>query len=71
MQKGSLEDLLAQAGVVKDQVESVAAAAAAWRVTPGGRPLIDRRRRTRVTRNLPYVVKYLTTKCGIEPGRCG
>ena len=33
--------------------------ATAWRVTPGGRPLIDRRRRSRVARNVVLVAEYL------------
>ncbi|GMH35055.1 hypothetical protein BSKO_02923 [Bryopsis sp. KO-2023] len=67
-EEGSLECLLAQAGVLKEQVESVAAAASAWRVTPGGRPLIDRKRRTRVARNIKHVIDYLVNKCGIPAG---
>lgn len=43
LQEGSIECELVNAGVPKDDVEKVVAAAAAWRVTPRGRPLIDRR----------------------------
>ena len=43
LQEGSLEWELLRAGVPREDVEKVAAAASAWRVTPLGRPLIDRR----------------------------
>lgn len=41
--------------------------ATAWRFTAGGRPLIDRRRRSRAARNLSLVTEYLE-KLGVEPG---
>eukprot|EP00210_Caulerpa_lentillifera_P007197 g6887.t1 len=66
--EGSLEHSLAKAGVLNEAVEKVGAAAAAWRVTPKGRPLIDRRRRTRVKRNITGVTDYLVNKCGVPSG---
>jgi len=37
-------------------------------VTPGGRALIDRRRRSRVERNMRAVAHYLVHACGLPPG---
>ena len=42
--------------------------AVAWRVTPGGRSLIDRRRRSRVERNVRLVVEHLELECGVPFG---
>ncbi len=42
--------------------------AVSWRVTPGGRALIDRRRRSRVERNMRAVAHYLVHACGLPPG---
>lgn len=42
--------------------------AVAWRVTPGGRTLIDRRRRSRVERNVRLVVEHLELECGVPFG---
>jgi hypothetical protein len=44
------------------------AQAVAWRVTPGGRSLIDRRRRSRVERNVRLVVEHLELECGVPFG---
>ena len=69
MQEGSAERYLADVcGVPESQVDAVMNAAVAWRVTAGGRPLIDRRRRCRVERNMHIVNKYLVEKCGVAPG---
>lgn len=69
MQEGSAERYLADVcGVPESQVDAVMNAAVAWRVTAGGRPLIDRRRRCRVERNMHIVTKYLVDKCGVAPG---
>eukprot|EP00803_Ostreobium_quekettii_P004387 evm.model.scf_42.14 EVM.evm.TU.scf_42.14 scf_42:93671-99960(-) len=65
---GSLEQFLVEMGVPNEHVEVVAAAAIAWRVTPGGRPLIDRRRRSRVERNMWAVAEHLMVVCGMQPG---
>jgi hypothetical protein len=42
--------------------------AVAWRVTPGGRSLIDRRRRSRVERNVRLVVEHLELECKVPFG---
>ena len=47
---------------------SCAPQAVAWRVTPGGRSLIDRRRRSRVERNVRLVVEHLEQECGVPFG---
>lgn len=68
-QEGSAERYLADVcGVPESQVEAVMSAAVAWRVTAGGRPLIDRRRRSRVERNIRIVERYLIDKCGVPAG---
>eukprot|EP00884_Botryococcus_braunii_P002347 jgi/Botrbrau1/12112/Bobra.0186s0031.2 len=54
-------------GIPQDKVDAVMTKAVAWRITPGGRPLIDRRRRSRVERNLPLVAEYLQD-CGLPEG---
>ena len=41
--------------------------ATAWRVTPAGRPLIDRRRRSRVARNVVLIKEYLES-LGVPAG---
>lgn len=66
-QEGSLEQYLTQIGVPREVVDRTVMAAVAWRVTPGGRPLIDRRRRSRVERNVQSVAEYLMQECGIAP----
>lgn len=60
-----------ECGIPAEAVNAVVTAAVAWRVTPGGRPLIDRRRRSRVERNVRGVVEHLVTACGVEPGGFG
>jgi len=45
--------------------------AVAWRVTPGGRPLIDRRRQSRLARNVRLVAEYLEVECGVSNGPQG
>ncbi|CAL8466147.1 g5683 [Coccomyxa elongata] len=71
-QEGSAERYLADVcGVPESQVDAVMSAAVAWRVTAGGRPLIDRRRRSRVERNIRIVERYLIDKCGVPPGKDG
>eukprot|EP00951_Prasinocladus_malaysianus_P044957 scaffold589380_cov28-Prasinocladus_malaysianus.AAC.1 len=51
-------------------IEKVVIEAVAWRVTPGGRPLIDRRRRARVERNMKQISDYLV-ECGVPDGKHG
>ena len=68
-QEGSAElFLLQECGVPARAVEEVMTKAVAWRVTPGGRPLIDRRRRSRVARNMRIVSDYLVSQLCIPPG---
>ncbi|KAK9835562.1 hypothetical protein WJX74_003003 [Apatococcus lobatus] len=50
------------------RIDRVMAEASAWRITPNGRILVDRRRRSRVERNLTSVVEYLVNRCGLPPG---
>ena len=60
VQEGSPEKFLYEyCRIPEDQVDVVMTTATAWRVTPGGRPLIDRRRRSRVARNVVLVAEYL------------
>ena len=69
-QEGSAEQfLLNECGIEKDKVDGVMRAAVAWRVTDGGRELIDRRRRSRVERNLFQCAKYLVEECDVEKGK--
>ena len=70
-QEGSLECYLAECGVgpTPEGVDRVVEQAVAWRVTPAGRSLIDRRRRSRVERNVRVVVEHLL-ECGVPPGEC-
>ena len=42
--------------------------AVAWRVTPGGRALIDRRRALRVQRNVRLIAEHLHRECGVPLG---
>ncbi len=67
-QEGSLEQYLVHIGMPSERVDEVVLAAVAWRVTPAGRPLIDRRRRSRVERNVQSVADYLLQDCGVRPG---
>ena len=68
-QEGSAEMYLRDVcGIPENLVDAVLITAVAWRVTPGGRPLIDRRRRCRCERNMPLVSKYLQEHCSISPG---
>mmetsp|Transcript_37594 Transcript_37594/g.96186 ORF Transcript_37594/g.96186 Transcript_37594/m.96186 type:complete len:748 (-) Transcript_37594:129-2372(-) len=62
---GSLEWFLEKVGVPADAIERVVIDAVAWRVTSGGRLLIDRRRRARVERNMMEVAEYLLDPCGV------
>ena len=69
-QEGSAEQyLLNECGIEKSKVDGVIKAAVAWRVTAAGRELVDRRRRSRVERNLISCAEYLVEECGIEPGK--
>ena len=69
-QAGSAELYLRDVcGIPEHLVDAVLVTAVAWRVTPGGRPLIDRRRRCRCERNMPLVCKYLQEHCNVPPGR--
>ena len=65
-----MEQYLVQLGVPMKAVDPTVMAAVAWRVTPGGRPLIDRRRRLRVERNVQSVAEYLLGECAISEGAC-
>ena len=68
MQANSPEWFLTQqCGIPKDKVDAVMNTATAWRVTPAGRPLIDRRRRSRVARNVVLIREYLES-LGIPAG---
>ncbi|KAL4447914.1 hypothetical protein ABPG75_005133 [Micractinium tetrahymenae] len=69
--EGSLECYLVELGVPPDDVDRVVTQAVAWRVTPGGRSLIDRRRRSRVERNVRLVVEHLELECGVPFGPNG
>lgn len=70
-QEGSAEQfLLNECGIEESKVDGVIRAAVAWRITPGGRQLIDRRRRSRIERNMLICAEYLAHDCGIEPGQC-
>ena len=69
-QEGSAEQfLLNECGIEESKVDGIITAAVAWRVTPGGRQLIDRRRRSRIERNMLQCAEYLIKECGIEPGQ--
>ncbi|CAK0786054.1 hypothetical protein CVIRNUC_009267 [Coccomyxa viridis] len=71
-QAGSAERYLTDVcGVPESAVDGVIRRAVTWRVTAGGRNLIDRRHRSRVERNMPIVAAYLTDVCGIAPGAEG
>lgn len=68
-QAGSAELYLRDVcGIPEHLVDAVLITAVAWRVTPGGRPLIDRRRRCRCERNMPLVARYLQDYCGVPQG---
>ncbi len=68
-QEGSAELFLRDVcGVPEERVDAVLTAAVAWRYTAAGRPLIDRRRRSRVERNAVICAEYLVDECGIAPG---
>ncbi|DBB12200.1 TPA: hypothetical protein ACH3X3_006306 [Trebouxia sp. C0006] len=70
--EGSAEQfLLNECGIEESRVDGVIRAAVAWRITPGGRQLIDRRRRSRIERNMLICAEYLVHDCGIEPGSKG
>lgn len=68
LQDGSLEQFLSKLGVPEDQVDATVQAAIVWRVTPAGRPLIDRRRRSRVERNVHSVTEHLINECNLSKG---
>ncbi|PSC73903.1 helicase domain isoform C [Micractinium conductrix] len=69
--EGSLECYLVDLGVPPEDVDRVVTQAVAWRVTPGGRSLIDRRRRSRVERNVRLVVEHLELECKVPFGPKG
>jgi hypothetical protein len=71
LQPGSLELYLVECGVPHGEVDEVVCRAVAWRITPGGRSLIDRRRRSRVERNVRLVVEHLDLECGVASGESG
>ncbi len=68
-QDGSAERYLMEVcGVPESAVDDVILRAVTWRVTAAGRPLIDRRHRSKAERNMPIVAAYLTDVCGVAPG---
>eukprot|EP00963_Diacronema_lutheri_P005481 scaffold426_cov319-Pavlova_lutheri.AAC.58 len=69
--EGAAERFVCLHGVPEEQAASVVDRACAWRVTRGGRALIDRRRRKRVQRHMEKVVRYLEDVCGVESGEGG
>jgi len=70
-QSGGLELYLIEAGVPSSEIDRLVNTAVAWRVTPGGRPLIDRRRQSRLVRNVRIVAEYLQVECGVHFGPNG
>jgi len=66
-----LDAYLREIGVPDRDIERLVNSAVAWRTTPGGRPLIDRRRQSRLTRNVRIVTTYLVEKCNVPLGREG
>lgn len=71
MQESALNTYLIEIGVPESEVERLVNSAVAWRTTPGGRPLIDRRRQSRLTRNVQIVAQYLVEKCNVSLGESG
>lgn len=71
MQESALDAYLREIGVPESDIERLVNSAVAWRTTPGGRPLIDRRRQSRLTRNVRIVTTYLVEKCNVPLGRNG
>ncbi|RMZ55522.1 hypothetical protein APUTEX25_000105 [Auxenochlorella protothecoides] len=65
---GALEESLLSFGVPLAEVTRCVRVAVAWRVTPNGRPLVDRRRYSRLRRNVQIVSDYLQSSCHIAPG---
>lgn len=66
-QEGSLEDFLENGvGIAAADVDSLVQKAIVWRITPGGRSLLDRRRRSRVERNVYGIVQHLAEECHLR-----
>eukprot|EP01026_Neomeris_dumetosa_P008718 TRINITY_DN12828_c0_g1_i4.p1 TRINITY_DN12828_c0_g1~~TRINITY_DN12828_c0_g1_i4.p1 ORF type:complete len:688 (+),score=102.98 TRINITY_DN12828_c0_g1_i4:364-2427(+) len=65
-EEGSVERYLNTLGIPKEQVDNIVGSASSWRVTPAGRPLIDRRRRSRVQRNAKAIAEFLEENCSIS-----
>jgi hypothetical protein len=65
-----LEQFLVQVGVAPELIATTIEKATAWRFTPKGTALIDRRRASRVERNASVVAEHLET-FGILPGPDG
>lgn len=65
-----LEQFLVQVGVAPELIATTIEKATAWRFTPKGTALIDRRRASRVERNASVVAEHLET-FGILPGHDG
>ena len=63
--------MLLDEGVPDGVVDEVVARVIAWRITQGGRTLVDKRRRRRVELNMPEVVEYLEATSGIVRGPKG
>ena len=67
-QEGSLERFLESLGIGSADVDAVVRTATMWRVTKGGRSLVDRRRRTRVERNVYGIVHQLSEQSRLTNG---
>ena len=67
-QEGSLELFMESMGLAQQQIDAAVQMATQWRVTEGGRPLLDRRRRSRVQRNVDSITNHLLSVCGLTFG---
>lgn len=68
-QEGSLEKFLEEGlGIAAADVDTLVQKAIVWRITPGGRSLLDRRRRSRVERNVYGIVDHLADECHLPTG---
>jgi hypothetical protein len=59
---------LVDVGVPEEEVEDLVHWAVSWRVTPEGRALLDRRRQSRLARNVKLVAEHLNRECGVPYG---
>lgn len=68
-QEGSLEKFLEVGlGIAAADVDTLVQKAIVWRITSGGRSLLDRRRRSRVERNVYGIVDHLADECHLPTG---